>query len=112
MVAFIGAGGKTSALLRLGAELSAEGWRVVGTTTTRVAAAELALAPGALAIGDSLRPAAVSRALTQHGFVFLYRRVIGDKAIGLSVETVNALADAVDSDVTLIEADGARRLPD
>lgn len=111
MVAFIGAGGKTSALLRLGAELAAEGWRVVGTTTTRVAAAELALAPGALAIGDSLRPAAVSRALTQYGFVFLYRRVIGDKAIGLSVEMVNALADAVDSDVTLIEADGARRMP-
>ncbi len=111
MVAFIGAGGKTSALLRLGAELAAEGWRVVGTTTTRIAAAELALAPGALAIGDSLRPAAVSRALTQHGFVFLYRRIIGDKAIGLSVEAVNALADAVDSDVTLIEADGARRLP-
>ncbi|MHB8628610.1 MAG: selenium cofactor biosynthesis protein YqeC, partial [Aggregatilineales bacterium] len=42
---------------------------------------------------------------------FLYRRIIGDKAFGLSVEAVNALADAVDSDVTLIEADGARRLP-
>ncbi len=110
MVAFIGAGGKTSALFRLGTELAAEGWRVLGTTTTRIAAAELRLAPGALPLGDSLRPAAVSRALNQHKFVFLYRNIADGKAIGLSAESVNALADAVDSDVTLIEADGARRL--
>ncbi len=111
MVAFTGAGGKTSALFRLGMELAAEGWRVIGTTTTRIAADELSGAPAALGIGDTLRPAAISRALNQHHFVFLYSHLSGDKAIGLSAESIAALADAIDSDVTLIEADGARRLP-
>lgn len=109
MVAFTGAGGKTSALFRLGRELAAEGWRVVATTTTRLATAELALAPRSLAIGSAggLRPAAISRALTQDKFVFVYRQIEGDSVLGLSVESINALADAVDSDVTLIEADNA-----
>ena len=111
MVAFVGAGGKTSALFRLGAELAADGWRVVGTTTTRIAASELLNAPGVLAIGNSLRPEAISRALNEHNFIFLYSHIAGDKAIGLSAEAISTLADAVDSDVTLIEADGARRLP-
>lgn len=112
IVAFTGAGGKTSALIRLGRELAAEGWRVLGTTTTRIAADELALMPASLNIsGQSIRPEAISRALNQHGFVFLYHSVSGDKAIGLSAQTAEALIDAVDSDVLLIEADGSRRLP-
>jgi probable selenium-dependent hydroxylase accessory protein YqeC len=112
VVAFIGAGGKSSTLFRLGRELAAEGWRVIGTTTTRISADELLLAPGALNItGAVLRPEAISRALGQHGFVFLYHGILGEKAIGLSPDTVDALVDAVDSDVILVEADGARRLP-
>jgi molybdenum cofactor cytidylyltransferase len=112
IVAFTGAGGKTSTLIQLGRELAADGWRVIGTTTTRIAADELSLMPGALSIGgSSLRPEAISRALNQHGFVFLYHNVTNDKAVGLSVQTIESLVDSVDSDVILIEADGARRLP-
>ena len=111
IVAFTGAGGKTSALFRLGAELAAAGWRVVGSTTTQISVSELALAPRSLAIGagSGLRPAAISRALTQDKFVFLYRQIIGERALGLSVESINALADAIDSDITLIEADSAQQ---
>ena len=36
VVSFVGAGGKTAALFRLAAELRAEGWRVLATTTTRL----------------------------------------------------------------------------
>ncbi|MFQ3536516.1 MAG: selenium cofactor biosynthesis protein YqeC [Aggregatilineales bacterium] len=118
VVAFIGAGGKTSALFRLGHELAAEGWRVLATTTTRIAAEELNQVPSAVATdvsGINPRPEALSRALNQHGFTFLYHTVVSSggvkKVIGVSPEVVNALVDSVDSDVILIEADGARRLP-
>ena len=108
IVAFTGAGGKTSTLFRLGHELAAEGWRVIGTTTTRIAVDELAMAPSALNVaGLSIRAAAISRGLNQHGFLFLYHHIAGDKVIGLAPETVEALQDAIDSDVILIEADGA-----
>ena len=94
IVAFTGAGGKTSALFRLGTELASAGWRVVGTTTTYLSVSELALAPRSLAIGtgNGLRPAAISRALTQDKFVFLYRQIVGERALGLSVESINALS--------------------
>jgi molybdenum cofactor cytidylyltransferase len=112
IVAFTGAGGKTSTLFRLGHELAAEGWRVIGTTTTHIAVDELAMAPSALnTAGISIRAAAISRGLTQHGFLFLYHHIAGDKVIGLAPETVESLQDAIDSDVILIEADGARQLP-
>lgn len=114
IVAFTGAGGKTSTLFRLGRELAAEGWRVIGTTTTRIAVSELSLAPGELQIegrGGVFRPAMITRALNRHGFVFLYGYARRDKAIGVAPEVVEALTDAVDSDVILVEADGARRLP-
>lgn len=112
VVAFTGAGGKTSSLIRLGHELLKDGWRVIGATTTRIAIEELGLIPGAVNIsGTSLRPAAISRALSQHGFIFLYRDVQNGKVIGLEPALISDLMDAVDSDVTLVEADGARRLP-
>jgi molybdenum cofactor cytidylyltransferase len=114
IVAFTGAGGKTSALFRLGHELAEQGWRVIGTTTTRVAASELSLAPGELQIdapGAGYRPAMISKALNQHGFVFVYGHVRRDKAIGVGPEVIEALTDAVDSDAILVEADGSRRLP-
>mgnify|MGYP005838432477 CR=1 FL=1 len=118
VVAFVGAGGKSSALFRLGHELAAEGWRVIGTTTTRIAAEELAHVPTAIATdssGVNPRPQALSRALSQHGFVFLYHTVTTsggvEKVAGVTPELINSLIDAVDSDAILIEADGARRLP-
>ncbi len=45
MVAFVGAGGKTTALFRLAEELGARGARVLMTTTTHLAAAETKRAP-------------------------------------------------------------------
>jgi molybdenum cofactor cytidylyltransferase len=114
VVAFIGAGGKTSAMIRLGRELAAEGWRVIATTTTRVAASELSLAPGELGIDGphgSYRPDDISRALNQHGFIFVYGHIRGTKAMGVAPEVIEALTDSIDSDVILVEADGSRRLP-
>ncbi|PJF36694.1 MAG: putative selenium-dependent hydroxylase accessory protein YqeC [Candidatus Thermofonsia Clade 1 bacterium] len=118
VIAFIGAGGKTSALFRLGHELAAEGWRVLATTTTRIAAEELVHVPSVVATdasGTYPRPEALSRALSQHGFTFLYHTVVNsggvEKVVGVAPEMINKLLDNVDSDAILIEADGARRLP-
>jgi molybdenum cofactor cytidylyltransferase len=111
MVAFIGAGGKTSAMLRLAYELKVQGWRVLATTTTRIAEKELRAFPHTLTTEQIRSPQALSTALNQYGLVFIYERTWGGKVIGVSPEYISTLADRVDSDTILIEADGSRRLP-
>jgi molybdenum cofactor cytidylyltransferase len=112
IVAFTGAGGKTSALTRLAKELTQEGWRVLCTTTTRISVDEIELCPAQISLSPhALRPEAISRALTQYGSVFLYSKIQGEKVAGITDDMINRLIDTVDSDVVLIEADGARRLP-
>lgn len=113
VVSFVGAGGKTSALFRLADELRREGWRVVATTTTRVASYEVGQAPSAIEVTAGLPVTRIREHLTAHGFVFLY--AAGDrqhhKIIGLPLTQIGDLIDRVNSDILLIEADGARRLP-
>jgi len=113
MVAFVGAGGKTSALFRLAHELRAAGWRVIGTTTTRLARHEIQHVPCALAVAAGTSPATIRQCLDDHGFVFLYAYEdrSREKIIGLTPESLSRLVDAVNSDALLIEADGSRRLP-
>jgi len=113
VVAFIGAGGKTSALFRLADELTAEGWRVLATTTTRMAAHEAAQAPFAAQLTPEIQPRTIRRWLTTHKLVFLYSRLVADqdKVLGLHPDMITGLMDSVNSDVILVEADGARGLP-
>lgn len=109
VVAFIGAGGKTSTLLRLGDELRALGWRVLATTTTTLSADKLALMPRAMSTHAG--EYAISTALSEYGFVFLYDAIKQGEAFGAKPSWIVRLMDAVDSDVMLIEADGANGLP-
>ncbi len=69
VVAFVGAGGKTSALLSLGHELVEAGWRVMATTTAQIAADQLDLVPQVLRAGMGM--GALSNALGDSRFVFL-----------------------------------------
>jgi molybdenum cofactor cytidylyltransferase len=109
VVAFIGAGGKTSTMLELGHELRAAGWRVLATTTTRMAEEQLQLMPHAMPYrGDA---SAVSEALSAAGMVFLYDRIENGKVFGPRIDWSPSLLDSIDSDVLLVEADGARGLP-
>lgn len=108
VVAFIGAGGKTSALLNLGHELVELGWRVMATTTAHVAAEQLDLVPQVVRIGTSMR--ALSDALRDSRFVFLYDSVQAGFVRGPSMDYIARLLDAVDSDVILVEADTANGL--
>ncbi len=109
VVAFTGAGGKTSALRRLADELRALGWRVLVTSTTRIAAEELDYFPHALALDAVHSPRTLSAFLNRYGAVFLYDRLWGGKALGIEPDYLNSLLDNLDSDAILIEADGARR---
>jgi molybdenum cofactor cytidylyltransferase len=113
VVAFTGAGGKTSALVCLGRELAADGWRVLATTTTRIAADELTLFPASVRWRENLlqgeRPLATL--LDSRRFVFVYQELNGDKALGLPDERVSRLVDEMNADALLVEADGSRRLP-
>jgi molybdenum cofactor cytidylyltransferase len=109
VVAFIGAGGKTSALVNMGYELAELGWRVTATTTTRISLDQLALVPYALRVQEGTDT--LSEALRRHRFVFLYDRITGDDVYGVTPDYVSHLLDNVDSDVLLIEADSARGLP-
>jgi molybdenum cofactor cytidylyltransferase len=112
VVAFIGAGGKTSALFRLGHELRREGWRVLATTTTRLARSEMEFAPLAAPLTPSVSAQTIREWLDEYAFVFLHRdNPNHDKVLGLPLDTIPHLIDSVNSDILLIEADGSRRLP-
>lgn len=109
VVAFIGAGGKTSALVGLGYELQEMGWRVLAATTTQIDEDRLSLMPAAMSHRSGA--ATISQALSEHGFVFLHGDRRGTVYRGLTPVYMRQLLDTVDSDVLLLEADYADQLP-
>jgi molybdenum cofactor cytidylyltransferase len=109
VVAFVGAGGKTSTLITLGHELADEGWRVLATTTTRIGENQLRLMPHTATLATSMDN--LSASLSEHRFVFLYNKIRSGKVYGPGLSYIPHLLDSVDSDVLLIEADGARGMP-
>lgn len=109
MIALIGAGGKTSLMVGIGYELAELGWRVLATSTTPISAEQIRLMPAALSINSDSD--AISAALNESRFVFLYGEPHGDKALGVKPGLVTLIPDLVDSDVLLIEADSANNLP-
>lgn len=109
VISFIGAGGKTSTLIGLGYELSELNWRVLATTTTTISEDQLALFPHVMRYDAGSQ--AISQALTEHQFVFLYDKVWQGKVYGPAVEWTPQLLDSVDSDVLLMEADKSDGLP-
>ena len=56
-------------------------------------------------------PREISKALTDHRFVFLYDKMDKGNAIGADIHRTSRLLDTVDSDVLLVEADKAKGLP-
>ena len=114
VVAFVGAGGKTTAMFRLARELVDDGWRVISTTTTRVAEAELDLAPHRIGIGQATAmPPSLPEDLDIFRHVFLFTKLdAGGKVRGLRATWLDHnLTGGHLSDVVLVEADGSRRLP-
>lgn len=105
-VSLVGAGGKTSLMLRLGRELAGDGTRVVVTTTTHI------MAPAASEVDLVLidgRVESLSAALRTHALVCAACPCPDGK---LSAPPVDLLRTAVrEARWLLVEADGARRHP-
>ena len=108
LVALVGGGGKTSLMLALGRSLVAAGQRVVLTTTTRIAAHELALAPAACPAGDD---EALAAALATAGCCLVTREVGPHKAAGVEPDVPRQWLARPDVDVVVVEADGAAQRP-
>jgi probable selenium-dependent hydroxylase accessory protein YqeC len=84
-VSFVGAGGKTTTMFRLGSELRAEGNGVVTTTTTRMAASQIT--PGLVVQPDPHEPS---------------------KVVGPGLQWIEAAFADTSIDYVLVEADGAK----
>ena len=112
VVALVGGGGKSTAMFRLARETVAKGGRAVTTTTTKIFAAQIALAPAHIA-ADLATRARVSAALAAHRHVL----VIGatdtttGKAAGVSLDLFAQLRRWCPDACILNEADGSRMRP-
>ena len=109
VVAFVGAGGKTSLMVGMGYELVEAGWRVLATTTTHLSEDQLGLFPATLP--SDADASMISQALSEKQFVLLHDEVRGGRVYGPTLEWTRRLLDNVDSDVLLVEADDADGLP-
>ncbi len=103
LVAFVGAGGKSSLLLGLGAELSASTSGVVMTTTTKMGTSQI---PEWTTVCRT--DGEVSSALKRGDPVFLVGGIAGEKVTGVAPEVAGRLFATAEVDYLLAEADGAR----
>jgi molybdenum cofactor cytidylyltransferase len=123
VVAFVGGGGKSSAMFRLADELVAQGKRVITTTTTRLAVAQIEApsstprrsAQNAVSLHYATSPDFATRvlaALEEHAYVLVVGEKIGDgKVAGVPPGFVDELAVLDAADAVIYEADGSRMLP-
>jgi molybdenum cofactor cytidylyltransferase len=112
VVAMVGGGGKTTAMFRLAHEMVEKGGRAITTTTTRIFAAQIALAPAHVRAADATRESVLA-ALAAHRQVL----VIGatnpgtGKADGVSLDLFQRLRSWCPGVCILNEADGSRMRP-
>ena len=108
VVTFTGAGGKTTAMLRLGQEQAAQGLRVIATTTTRLGIDQLDLFPAYLTSSD---PEHIDTALADSNFLLVLREldVYHGKALGFAPDEIASFRQH--ADVVLVEGDGANQRP-
>jgi molybdenum cofactor cytidylyltransferase len=117
VVAFVGGGGKTSAMFRLADELVVDGGRVVTTTTTRIFSSQIALAPHHIVHARGQATRQLIDSLTQQLTQYPHLLVVGEpdhdigKAFGVAPDVVAAMAAMPGVDFILDEADGSRMRP-
>ena len=109
VVSLVGAGGKTTTMFRLADELAAEGWKVIGTTTTMIwhedRCESVVMEPDATRLLEKVRAE-----LTRHNRITV---AVGldeaqGKLIGVEPALVDALIALPEVDIVIVEADGAK----
>ncbi len=113
-VAFVGGGGKSTAMFRLGRELVAAGKTVLLTTSTRIFAEQMRHVPATVNFNPETQSPVdilpvLKSAVTVHGQVLFTGQLSGVNAFGVSTEIIDTLAQSGFFDVILNEADGSRR---
>ncbi len=117
LVAIVGGGGKSSLMFALANAMPNS--RVVTTTTTRIFAAQMSIAPATCfydeAGDEAAFFAAVSDALDAHGQCLVVGSVGAgsnvEKAFGVPADLPARLLARADVDIVLVEADGSRMRP-
>jgi len=104
LVAFTGAGGKSTLMLSLGSELAAAGNRVLVTTTTKMGRSQL---DGVVAVCRSDDPSDVAAAIASNRFVALVTGGDDHKATGPPPGVIDRMYRAAPVEYLLVEADGA-----
>lgn len=114
IIALVGGGGKTTTMFKLGQELAKQGKRVLLTTTTRIFAAQIKLAPYHLEFNPHVQNVEnllinLETALEQHNQILLIGAVAHTgKAFGVDPKIIDALAQSNLFDIIINEADGSR----
>ena len=113
VVSFVGGGGKTTAMFRLAEEQAERGKRVVTTTTTRIFAAQIKLAPFHIrAESDEQALRDLRTALRDHSHVLVIGKTSEEgKAFGVGPALVDRIIEMDEVDIVLNEADGSRMRP-
>ena len=112
IVSFVGAGGKTTAMYRLGRELADQGWRVIATTTTMMRPPFSSQAQALIVHQDRTELLRCTLQALDYGSPVA---VASDylksknKLKGIGPDLVPALLELADA--VLVEADGSRGLP-
>jgi molybdenum cofactor cytidylyltransferase len=112
VVALVGGGGKSTAMFRVAREAVERGGTAITTTTTKIYATQIALAPAHVPAAEATRER-VAAALAAHGHVL----IIGPKnpetarADGVSLELFHDLRTWFPDVCLLNEADGSRMRP-
>jgi len=111
VVALVGAGGKTTAMYRLGRELADQSWRVITTTTTMIRPPSAGQSGHVIVESDRDRALQLVREALTHSIpVTLASQYLSaeNKLKGVDPGWITLLAEMADA--IIIEADGARGL--
>ena len=113
VVAFVGGGGKTTAMFRLAAELASRGERVLVTTTTHIFPPDSPqIPPPVLAETLTELLTKTRAALARHPVVLVARGLNPDgRLAGIDPDWVGQLRDQLPVSHVLVEADGSKSRP-
>lgn len=111
LIALVGAGGKTTLMFALAAELRSGGRRVLTTTTTKIFPPAAAESPLTVIGGPETFPH-IREGLSRHGHLTWAAALgPGGKLIGVTLPDLSRLWSLSWADVLIVEADGSARLP-